>query len=646
MESNQKKLSRVRSPRVHITYDVEIGDAMVKRELPLMVGVLADLSGKPKEVLPPIKERPFVVIDRDNFDNVMNGCGVRLAFSVENVLSEVKGEKTNLELLFNSIEDFTPLNLVKQIPLTNALYQSRSRIRDFIAKLDGNDPLDGILTEVLADEAMQTDLIGVYSEAEDWSAVEPSELVTRMLTEGRMALDESQTSYALTLIGEFATSILADGAQTQATYACDRMSDKISLIDSLLTRQINLVMHHADFQQLEATWRGLHFLVMNTETGENLKLRVLNVSKADLLKDLQKAVEFDQSALFKKVYEDEFGTYGGDPFSFLVGDYEFGRHPEDIELLEKISGVAAAAHAPFISSAYSKLFDMEDFFSLQQPRDLTKVFESAELIKWRSFRGSEDSRYVTLTLPKVLLRLPYGPETVVAEGFDFLEDVDGTNAKKYLWGNPAYILGQRITNAFSQYGWLAAIRGVEGGGLVEGLPAHTFKTAAGDIKLTCPTQVSITDRREKELNDLGFMAILHCKGSDKAAFFGGQTTGQPQKYNTDAANANARISTMLPYVLNASRFAHYIKVIMRDKIGSFTTKENVSDYLNNWIGNYVLVDDSAPQEMKASYPLRDSRIEVTDVPGKPGSYRSVVFLRPHFQLEELTTSIRLVAELP
>ncbi|MFT4929470.1 MAG: type VI secretion system protein ImpC [Phenylobacterium sp.] len=645
MESNQKKLSRVRSPRVHITYDVEIGDAIVQRELPLIVGVLADLSGKPKEALPPIKERSFIVIDRDNFDDVMAGCNVRLAYKVDNAIS-AEGGKANLELKFSGINDFTPLNLVKQIPLTNKLFESRSRIRDFMAKLDGNDGLDAILSEVLADETKQAELIALYGEAEDMSAVEPNELLTQMLTEGRMALDESQQPYALELIGEFALSILRDGGDNASPFASDRMVDRISLIDSQLTQQINLVMHEPAFQKLEGTWRGLHFLVMNTETGATLKLRVFNVSKADLLKDLQKAVEFDQSSLFKKVYEEEFGTYGGDPFSFLVGDYEFGRHPEDIELLEKISGVAASAHAPFISSAYSKLFDMEDFFSLAQPRDLTKVFESAELIKWRSFRGSDDSRYVTLTLPKVLLRLPYGPETVVAEGFDFLEDVDGTDARKYLWGNPAYILGQRITNAFSLHGWLAAIRGVEGGGLVEGLPAHTFKTVAGDVKLTCPTQVSITDRREKELNDLGFMAILHCKGSDKAAFFGGQTTGQPQKYNTDAANANARISTMLPYVLNASRFAHYIKVIMRDKIGSFATKENVSDYLNSWISNYVLVDDSAPQEMKASYPLRDSRIDVTDVPGKPGSYRAVVFLRPHFQLEELTTSIRLVAELP
>ncbi|SHE42926.1 type VI secretion system contractile sheath large subunit [Vibrio gazogenes] len=645
MESNQKKLSRIRKPRVHITYDVEIGDAIVQRELPLIVGVLSDLSGSPKEALPPLKERAFVEIDRDNFNDVMAGSGVRLAYKVDNLVND-EGEKLNLELFFNRIEDFEPINLVKQIVPTNAIYESRNRIRDMTAKLDGNDPLDAILTEILADEEKQTELTDLFAEGTDWRAVTPTDTVSRMLAEGRMALDEGQIPYSLELIGEFAQSILKNRATLTGRFASDLMTDKIAQIDSNLTNQINQVMHAPEFQALEATWRGLHFFVMNTETGATLKIRLLNVSKKDLLKDLQKAVEFDQSALFKKVYEEEFGTYGGDPYSFLMGDYEFGRHPEDIELLEKISGVASSAHAPFISSAYAKLFDMEDFFTLAQPRDLTKIFESAELIKWRSFRSSEDARYVSLTLPKVLLRLPYGPETVVAEGFDFVEDVDGSDARKYLWGNPAYVLGQRITNAFSQYGWLAAIRGVEGGGLVEGLPAHTFKTPAGDIKLTCPTQVSITDRREKELNDLGFMAILHCKGSDKAAFFGGQTTGQPLKYNTDSANANARISTMLPYVLNASRFAHYIKVIMRDKVGSFATKDGISDYLNNWISNYVLVDDAAPQTMKASYPLRESRIDVMDIPGKPGSYRSIVFLRPHFQLEELTASIRLVAELP
>ncbi len=405
MESTQKKLSRVRSPRVHITYDVEIGNAIVQRELPLIVGILADLSGSPAEPLPVLKERDFVEIDRDNFDEVMEGFVPRLTMKVADSLSE-EGATTNIELLFKSINDFSPLNLVRSIPKTNEIYQARIHLRDFLAKLDGNDALDELLTQLLSDEALQTEVKGVYADQEDLSAVEPSEFISKLLEEGGMALDESQRSYALTLVGQFALDILGQEASDSAGDAADRMNDRISQIDNLLTQQINLVMHDEGFQKLEATWRGLHYLVMNTETSTRLKLRVLNVSKRDLLKDLQKASEFDQSALFKKVYEDEFGTYGGDPFSVLVGDYEFGRHPEDIELLEKLSGVAAAAHAPFIAAAYAKLFDLQDYFRLSQPRDLSKIFESAELIKWRSFRDSEDSRYVTLTLPKVLLRLP------------------------------------------------------------------------------------------------------------------------------------------------------------------------------------------------------------------------------------------------
>jgi type VI secretion system protein ImpC len=625
---------------------VELGDAIEQRELPLIVGILADLSGNPKEALPVLKERNFVEIDRDNFDEVLDGYTPRITIKVDDVLTDEEGNKTNIELIFSSINDFSPLRLVEKIPATAALYQARIHLRDFLAKLDGNDELDGLLTELLADDALAEELITAYDGAEDMSQVAPSEFMGKLLAEGGMVLDESQQAYALALMGQFTQDILVDGPDGASGDAAGRMNDRIAVIDNKLTQQINLVMHEPAFQNLEASWRGLHFLVMNTETNTRLKLRVLNVSKKDLLKDLQKASEFDQSSLFKKVYEDEFGTYGGDPFSLLMGDYEFGRHPEDIELLEKISGVAAAAHAPFISAAYAKMFDLQDFYRLAQPRDLSKIFESAELIKWRSFRDSEDSRYVSLTLPKVLLRLPYGPNTVVVDGFDFTEEVDGTDASRYLWGNPAFILCQRITNAYSKYGWLAAIRGVEGGGLVEGLPAHTFKTEAGDIKLTCPTQIAITDRREKELNDLGFMAILHCKGTDKAAFFGGQTTNQPKKYNTDEANANASTSSMLPYVLNASRFAHYIKVIMRDKIGSFLTRDNVSNFLNNWISAYVLIDDDAANEIKARYPLREARIDVTDVPGKPGSYKATVFLKPHFQLEELSTSIRLVADLP
>jgi type VI secretion system protein ImpC len=424
------------------------------------------------------------------------------------------------------------------------------------------------------------------------------------------------------------------------------IQQRIAQIDELISAQLNEIMHEPEFQRLEASWRGLHFVVMNTETSTMLKLRVLNVTKDEIANDLEKAVEFDQSVLFKQVYEQEYGTFGGTPYSVLVGDYEFGRNPRDLGLLEKISNVAAAAHAPFIAAAAPALFDMDSFTELQKPRDLAKIFESLELIKWRSFRESEDSRYVTLALPHVLLRLPYGPDTKPVEGLNFVEDVDGRDHARYLWGNAAYALAQRINDAFAKFSWTAAIRGVEGGGKVEGLPTHTFNTDEGDIALKCPTEIAITDRREKELSDLGFISLVHCKGTDYAAFFGGQTAQKPKLYNTDQANANARLSAVLPYIMASSRFAHYIKVIMRDKIGSFQSREDVENYLNTWIMMYVLAKDDAGQNLKAQYPLREARVDVVEVPGKPGAYKATVFLRPHFQLEELTASMRLVAELP
>jgi type VI secretion system protein ImpC len=474
---------------------------------------------------------------------------------------------------------------------------------------------------------------------------EPGSLLEKIISQGKMARDPNQSGHARDLIAEFAAQVL-DQSMTISRDTAAMINARIAQIDELISAQLNEVMHAPDFQKLEASWRGLSFLVMNTETSTRLKLRLLNASRDELQKDLEKAVEFDQSQLFKKIYEEEYGTYGGHPISVLVGDFEFGRNAQDISFLEKLSNVAAAAHTPFISAVSPRMFDMESFTQLGVPRDLAKQFESSELIKWRAFRDSEDSRYVSLVMPHVLMRLPYGPNTKPTEGVNFVESVDGTDHSKYLWGNAAYALGQRITTAFALYGWCAAIRGVEGGGLVEGLPTHTFKTDQGDIALKCPTEIAITDRREKELNDLGFIALCHAKGSGNAAFFGGATSQRAKQYATDDANANARISAMLPYVLAASRFAHYLKVIMRDKIGSFASRESVQSFLQTWIAQYVLLSDDAPQEMKAKYPLREGRVDVTAIPGRPGAFNATVFLKPHFQLEELTASIRLVAELP
>ena len=472
-------------------------------------------------------------------------------------------------------------------------------------------------------------------------------LLDKIISEGNMVTEPSQSPYAKKLIGQLASQILDEGMKTSPDKGVVTLiNERIAEIDRLLTDQLNEILHTPEFQALEGSWRGLRDMVMGTETGTSLKLRLLNVSKKDLLKDLETAVDHDTSVLFKKIYEEEYGTFGGHPYSLLIGDYYFGRHPQDIALLERISRVAAAAHAPFIAAAAPSLFDFKSFTELGVPRDLSKTFESAELATWRGFRETEDSRYVSLVLPRYAARLPYGEKTIPVEKFGYEEDVDGTDHSKYLWANAAYQLGLRITEAYSKYGWTTAIRGVEGGGKVEGMVAHAFKTDEGDIALKPPTEVAITDRREKELSDLGFIAIVNSKGSNTAAFFGGQTVNKAKLYDKDAANANASISARLPYVLAASRFAHYMKVIVRDKIGSFQTQGDLQSYLNNWVANYVLLNPTAPQALKAQYPLSEARVDVTEVPGKPGSYRAVAFLRPHFQLEELSASIRLVADLP
>jgi len=470
-------------------------------------------------------------------------------------------------------------------------------------------------------------------------------LLDQIVEEGRMGKDEGAKERGKDLVKEFVAQVL-DGSMTVTKDAETMINQRIAQIDHLLSIQVNEILHHPTFQKLEASWRGLKYMLDQSETNDKLKIKVLNVSKRELLKDLQRAPEFDQSALFKKVYEEEFGVFGGAPFAALIGDYQFGKHPEDIELLERISQTAAGAHAPFLSAASPEFFNLESYATLDAPRDLSKVFDSTEYAKWKSFRQSEDSRYGGLTAPRMLLRLPYGKDTKTVEAFQYEEAVDGTDHEKYLWGNSAYALGTRLTNAFAMYGWCAAIRGVEGGGLVEGLPVHNFYTDDGDLAMKCPTEVQITDRREKEMADQGFIPLVHSKNNDFAAFFSVQSCQKAKVYDKDAANANARLSTQLPYIFAVSRFAHYLKAMMRDKLGSFMSRSDCERFLNQWIQHYVTPDDTASQTVKASHPLREARIDVAEVPGKPGVYRATAFLRPHFQLDELSVGLRLVADLP
>ncbi|MBV9125074.1 MAG: type VI secretion system contractile sheath large subunit [Planctomycetes bacterium] len=474
-----------------------------------------------------------------------------------------------------------------------------------------------------------------------------------ILDEVLAATKQTERSRAEDLIRTLTDEALK-GTVTWSKNVTQTINEGIKAIDVAMSKQLAAILHNPDFQKLEGSWRGLHHLVMNSETSASLKIKVFNVSKKEVFKDLTKAVEFDQSQTFKKLYENEFGTPGGEPFGSLIGDYEFSNHPDDVELLSKMSNVAAASFCPFISAVAPGMFGFSNWSELSKPRDLEKIFESVEYAKWRGYRDSEDSRFVSLVMPRVLSRLPYGAATKPIEEFKFeeteLDPVTGMSKpvpnEHYTWMNASYVMGTRMTDAFAKYGFCVAIRGAEGGGKVEGLPAHTFTSDDGDPDLACPTEIGITDRREAELSKLGFLPLCHYKNTDYAVFFGAQTTQKPKKYDRPEATANAAISARLPYIMATSRFAHFLKVMARDKIGSFMEPTDCEEWLNRWIVNYVNNNPKASQEGKAKYPLAEAKVQVKEIPGKPGSYNAVAWLRPWLQMEELTTSMRMVAKIP
>lgn len=621
---------RVKAPKVSITYDLEIGDKLVRRELPFVVGVLADLSSENShEALPPLSERRFIEIDRYNFDTVMAATRSRLTLNVaEESAQQLNETNRHVELAFQSIQDFYPTEVANQVAPLKELLARRRKLIEMGEILENNQVLSDVLAKVFMDPQRFRAEVS-----------EPAgrDFVAEILRQAGLEPVESLINSVRDLL-QFL-------GETKERIDHDPIRFVLNQVDQLLSAQLREICHHQDFQKLEATWRGLSYLVNQTDTSELLKIKVLNVSKKELMEDVLRAPSFAESSIFRKVYTESYGFFDQEPFGVIIGDYEFSNHSQDLALLEKMSEIAATAHVPFISAASPAMFNIESFTELSNLRDMAKIFQGVEYTKWKSFRDSGDSRYVALCLPRTLMRLPYGQATVPVETFDFEEGVDGTDHGKYLWGNTAFVLGTRITDAFAKYGWTAAIRGVEGGGLVEGLPVQTFKTDEGEVALNCPTEIAITDRCEKELADLGFISLVHCKATDYAAFFSTRTVNKPMVYDTDAANANARLASQLQYILAVCRFAHYLKSIMRDKIGSFMTRKNVEDYLNSWISNYVILDDDAEPEMRARYPLRDARIDVADIPGKPGAYRAMAFLQPHYQLDELTIALRLAVNL-
>jgi type VI secretion system protein ImpC len=478
---------------------------------------------------------------------------------------------------------------------------------------------------------------------------------TEALSEFRRLLDRDfkpRTDRAREEIERAAQTLAEQALQGTVVVSSDAVKSIEAIIGALdrkLTAQVNKILHHADFQQLEGAWRGLHYLVSNTETDETLKIRVMNISKKDLARTLKryKGVAWDQSPIFKQVYESEFGTMGGEPFGCLVGDYFFDHTPPDVELLAEIAKVSAAAHAPFIAGAAPSALQMDSWQELQNPRDLTRIFGTAEYAPWRSLRESEDARYVGLAMPRFLARLPYGAKTSPVDEFDFEEEAEGGDNSTYTWSNSAYAMARNINLAFKLYGWCSQIRGVESGGAVENLPCHTFPTEDGGVDMKCPTEIAITDRREAELAKNGFMPLIHRKNSDFAAFIGAQSLHKPAEFQDPDATANANLGARLPYLFAVCRFAHYLKTMVRDKIGSFKEREDMQRFLHDWIQNYVLGDPAhANDEAKAERPLAAAEVVVKEIEGNPGYYAAEFFLRPHYQLEGLTVSLRLVSKLP
>ncbi|QDV45617.1 hypothetical protein Enr13x_54960 [Stieleria neptunia] len=488
-------------------------------------------------------------------------------------------------------------------------------------------------------------------QAEQQSTTETEESVS-LLETAIAATKKTERSRAEELIKTLTEEALK-GTVTFDKDVMRSINAAIAGIDAKMSTQLAAIMHNEKFQKLEGSWRGLHHLVQNSETGDSLKIRVLNCGKRELFKDMDRAVEFDQSQLFKKLYEDEFGTPGGAPYGALIGDYEFTNHPEDVDLLTNVSGVAASAFCPFISATAPQLFGFDEWTELSKPRDLARIFDSAEYTKWKSFRESEDSRFCVLTMPRTLARLPYGANTKTIDEFAYEEVPVGNKGEsihvahnEFCWMNTAYVMGAKLTDAFAKTGFCTTIRGVENGGKVEGLPSYIFKADDGDMDLKCPTEIAITDRREKELSDLGFLPLCHFKNTDYSVFFGAQTTQKPKLYDRPEATANAAISARLPYIMATSRFSHYLKVLGRDKIGSFMEASDCEAWLDRWIHNYVTSDPNPPSDVRARYPLAEARVEVKEIPGKPGSYNAVAWMRPWLQMEELTTSMRMVASIP
>ncbi len=671
-QNKQSFTGRHRAPRVQIEYNVETYGAEKKISLPFIVGVLADLSGKPIEPLPPTADRKFLDFDVDNLEHRMKAVKPRVAFQIPNILI---GEGTlEVDLTFESMEDFSPAAVAHRLDALKSMLDIRRQLANLLTYMDGKSGAENLIAQLLQDPAL---LIRPPADPQMARAGAQTPHDNELSSDKRKVDAQRATAQAETQnceIDEFSQllqkefrlkSVAAKDAVEQAVRvltaqalaqselisadAVRSITSIIAEIDHNLSAQLNPIIHHEDFRTLEGAWRGLHYFVSNTETDESLKIRVLNISKRDLGKTLKKfkGTAWDQSPIFKKVFEEEYGTFGGTPYGLLVGDYYFDHTPSDVELLAEMAKVCSATHTPFLAGASPSIFQFRSWQDLAVARDLTDIFTASDYAAWRNLRESDESRYLGLAMPRFLARMPYGAKTDPLEEFEFEEDTANFDDSRYCFANSAFAMAANIARSFRIFGWCSRICGVESGGAVEGLPVYTFPTDEGGVDPKCPTEIAITDRREAELAKSGLMPLLHRKNAEFGVFLGAQSLHKPFTYEDSDAAANANLAARLPYVFACARFAHYLTWIARDNIGAFHERADMRRWLQDWIANYVDNDPAhSPETTRAQKPLAAAEVQVEEVEGNPGYYNARLFLRPHYQLESLKASLRVVSRLP
>lgn len=683
-ESVQKKLLKVKPPRIQITYDIETNGAMITKELPAIFGIIGDFSGMRDENKPLIdyKLRKFINLDGGNFTDVFKSFNPRILLSI----LDMDGKTTNtFEYLLDSISDFKPINIIKKIDTLFKLYQQKKKITELRTKYDLNKKSGTVLDNLLSDNGLQETFkkqiaafLGITQAASagtasptdkkatdgakpaadekttaDTAKTATPAPTTAPATAGTLGKElgdfllilqtttDEQKKYTADLVGSYITAIQENQNIGEKKFL-DFFNKFVLLVTTKLGYFVNQILHNKDFQELEAHWRGVQYVMNNIALGDSTRIRIFNASEEELLQDLTESMEFDQSHLFKEIYENEYGTLGGTPYTAMMWDHALNRSGVNFSLLSKMTEVMAASHCPMFLGVDPSFLGMTSFQDLPEPHSIATLFESEELSSFNGFRQEDDAKYVTFVLPRMLARCPYNTKEMPMEHLDFTEVVDGTNGSDYVWTNAAYAYFTNVINSYSISGWFNSICGTENGGKVDNLPIYGYKSVHGDYKVLCPTEVAITDRREKELSDRGFVALCHAKNTNYAVFFSNNSSFESPVFSENGATENAILSKKTPYILNISRFAHYLKCMIRDKVGTFTNKEMIQSYISNWLSQYTLLDDKASRELKSKYPLREFVLAVDEIPGKPGFYNATLKLRPHNELDGMEISLRLV----